>query len=239
MTGAILPAIDAFNRTLGRGKKMRHPAYLKTEDPSPAAVRRFVRKLEVLEEQGIAVPANLKPLLMEWVNQHVIDYAPMQKFERDLDRLIKVEADALQLRHWERRAVSNALLATFTRRRRQRLPFTMGWPRLIAATDPKIGDWGIHYYLNSARIHADAVLNGGVRGLRLGQPLPPDQTGHPNARGKAFGVRRQFRAAEIAMPDRASGEVWRLAFAIVQHQPIPEEAFLKEWKLVQRPASSS
>lgn len=234
VTGTILPAIDAFNRTQGRGKKMRHPAFLKTEDPSPAAVRRLARKLEVLEEQANAVPANLKSLLIEWVNRHVIDYAPMQKFERDLDRLIKLEADALQLRFWERRAVSNALLTTFTRRRRQRLPFTMGWPKLVAVTDPKIGDWGIHYYLNSAKIQADAILNGGVRGLRLGQPLPPDQTGHPNARGKAFCIRRQFRPAEIAIPDRASGQVWRLEFCILQHQPIPEGAFLKEWKLVQR-----
>lgn len=158
---------------------MRYPAYLKTEDVSPAAVRRFARKLEVRQEQGNPVPVNLKAVLMEWLNQHVIDYAPIQKLERDLDRLIKLEADALQLRFWERRAVSNALLATFTRRRRQRLPFTMGWPKLVAVTDPKIGDWGIHYYLNSARIHADAILNGGVRGLRLGNLCPRIRRGTP------------------------------------------------------------
>ena len=230
---AILPAVDAFNQKQGRGTKMGHPSYLKVGEPSLAALRRFAGKLRADARHGKAVPESLEIMVTEWLDGHFADYTPIQEFERDLDRLIKQEADALQLRFWERRAVGNALLETFTRRRRQKPAFTMGWPGYVAATDAAFGDWGIHYYLHSAGIQADAVFNGGVRGLWLGPPLAAHRTGHPNACGKAFGIRRQFRAAEIAIPDRATGQIWRLPFAILQHQPFPEEAFLKEWKLVQ------
>lgn len=232
VNGTIFPAIGAFNVTQGRGPKMRYPKELKVEEPSLLAVRHLLRVLKRREKMGLPVPEGLDSIITTWVQQHGADYTPIRTFEEDLDQLIRKEADALQLRFWERRAVGNALTAILTRRRTNKLSYTKGWPRYIDLADPRAGKWGIHYYLNSASAPGPAVLQGGVRSLRLGEPLPPERTGHPKARGKRFGLRRQFRAAEIAIPDRASGETWRLGFSIVQHQSIPENSVLKEWKLV-------
>lgn len=228
----ILPAIDRFNAAQGRGRKMKYPAELRTEEPSLAAVRRFIHVLNLRARKGLPVPENLESVVTTWAQQHATNYTPIKTFEKQLDLLIKREAEALQLRFWERRAVGNALIAMFARRRDNKLSYAKGWPRYIDSRDRRAESWGIHYYLNRAAVPGTAVFDGGVRSLRLDEPLSPDQTGHPNARGKRFGLRRQFRSAEIAIPDKASGEVWRLAFSIVQHQPIPEESFLKEWKLI-------
>lgn len=232
VSNTILPAIDAFNAAQGRGPKMRYPKELKVEEPSLTAVRRFIRTLNVRTKKGMPVPENLESVVIAWAQQHRADYTPIRAFERDLDRLIRQEADVLQLRFWERRAVGNALIAMLTRRIRNKLSYAKGWPKYVGSTDPRAENWGIHYYLNSTSAPGPAVFGGGVRSLRLGEPLRPEQTGHPNASGKRFGLLRQFRSAEIAIPDRASGEVWRLAFSIVQHQPIPNDSILKEWKLV-------
>lgn len=233
VNGTILPAIDDFNCAQGREPKIKHPSELKSGEPSVAALRRFARELGLRARQGRPVPENLEAIVTDWASRHVIDYAPIQRFERELDHLIKQEADALELRHWERRAVTNSLLSTFDRRR-MKLPISKGWPRYSESTDSGPDRWAIHYYLNSATVPASAVLNGGVQSLRFRDPLPPERTGHPHAHEKAFGSRRQFRVVEIDIPDRASGERRRLLLSIVQHQPIPDGSFLKEWKLVHR-----
>lgn len=156
---------------------------------------------------------------------------PLREFERKLINYIDEDARTIDLRSWEKAPKSRAFRAVLQRRRILHLPFAKGWPR-FRKKDPQKQEWGIHFHLNKADTPADAPFTGELRSLYIGDPIPPERTGHASHQGKRFRVRRTLRPVKIAISDRKSKETWALAFSIVLHQPIPKGAFLKEWDLI-------
>ncbi|HUN82760.1 MAG TPA: zinc ribbon domain-containing protein [Terracidiphilus sp.] len=231
VTKAILPAIDIFNHAQGKGLKLKYPRDLTVDEPSLTAVWSFAGKLARRAKQGKPVPEGLEAIVLEWARQHKTEMGPLRDFEHKLADFIDEDAETFGLRSWEKAPKSEAFRTVLLRRRRLHLPFAKGWPR-FTCKDPQKQNWRIHFHLNKAGIPADAPFTGKLPSLHIGDALPPERTGHASNTGKRFRVRRAFRPVKIAISDRKSKETWALEFSILQHQPIPKDAFLKQWELI-------
>lgn len=143
---------------------------------------------------------------------------------------IEARAAELRLRDWEWKPVAAGFKATLKNRKTREMSFFEGWPRISKSDDD---GWGIHYYFNGACDAAD-LLKKGVRGLKIGAAVSPEQSGHnfePDSRDSA----RSLHPAEITFHDQLSGEQYSFRFALLRHTfPWPDGSVIKEWKLIKK-----
>jgi len=227
----VLPEIDAFNDALGRSKdKMKHPVKLKQEAPGLDSLWHFVGDLRTRIEKGHPVPDGLLEKVTAFAQQYKPDYTPLNEFLNHFTEISEREAAAYKLRRFEIRPTIMAFKAVLARRKKNKSPWSKGWPLIKYPENQKADYWGLHYYLNKAAVDASRLESGAnVGGLSFGPALEPDVTGHANLHGDA--AKRKMREAQISIlgPNR---EPWRFRFGVLQHRPLPENSHIKEWKLL-------
>ncbi len=243
----VLPAIDAMNLTFNRsqsGLKMKHPRSLKVENPSTDSLRRFAYQLKRMAGDGVPVPIGLDEQIGEFIAKYPIDRKPVFDFYRDFKAIAIEEAKNFHLKGYEREtwiaAFKRVLDARISKEKvakegGERLPFSSGWPKFKIGESDLDEDWGIHIRVGDANVSADAILHPkGIPGIRLGDPVEPAVSGHPlMGRDPAFrkqADRRKLRQATISL-DKGT-KVFR--FAVLQHQDIPDGAFVKAWRLLHK-----
>jgi hypothetical protein len=245
---SILPAIDAFNDTLGISKmKMKHPAKLKTDAPGVDGLWNFVGQLRQRIGKGRPVPDGLLEQVVAFAEQFKADYTPLNDFIKNINRIAEREAKALpvpidgvpfeedhrvvELRPYESRPVIAAFKAVLALRKSTKAPWSEGWPRIKYSDNPKAQDWGLHYYFNKAGVDS-ALLETpkGLPGLSFGPPLKPSNTGHALLKGRAA-RKGKLRAATISIPGY-DNKTWEFRFAVLQHRELPPNSHVKEWKLI-------
>lgn len=229
----ILPAIDACNSKLGRSRQaMKHPARLKIETPGLDGIWSLVRDLRRRIEKGRPVPEGLLEKMVEFAQPFEVDYTPLNEFVRTLDAIADREADALDLREFEKRSTLNAFRTTIRSRRARHVAWSEGWPRIKHLDGLEASEWVIEFRCNKAGLESSRLESGtGIPGLSFGPALPPGLTNHPNLKGVA--ASRALREAHVSISgDRK--ERWTFDFAVLQHYPLPANSHVKGWKLLYR-----
>ncbi len=160
------------------------------------------------------------------------DGTPYQKpVYRTLTDPAEIEARRaeLELRDWEWKPVAVGFAAALKRRRTMGHSFFEGWPRF---TPEDSTEWGIHYYFNGG-VDASLLTGKGVRALTLQPEITPATTGRTWKPTGRRATHRQLHPAQISFRDTLSGSQFSFRFAVLRHEfPIPEGAFIKEWKLI-------
>ena len=232
----VLPTIDSFNETMGRPRakeKLKHPRKLKAEMPTIDNLWGFVGELRKRIKDGRAVPEGLLEVVVGFAEQFKVNYEPYNEFIHRLDEIAEREAATLALRHFEIRPIVNSFKAALDRRKKAKLPWSDGWPRIKYDDRPGDQDWGIHYYFNKAGIKADLLETPqGLPGLTFGPPIAPSESGHGRMRkGSLQERKRVLREAQISLLGDEK-QRWNFRFAVLQHQPLPENSHVKQWSLI-------
>lgn len=229
--GTIFPAIDLFNEELGRSKeKLKHPRKLKVEMPGLDGIWSFVGELRKRVEKGRPVPRGLLEKLVEFAEPHKADYSPLNEFLGSLRIIAEREAKALEVRGFEKWPALKAFETALRRRNALKASWSEGWPRVRYADQPKSSDWAIHHSLNKGGFDSALLEKGvGIPGLTFGPALRPARTGHPDLTGLA--AARALRRAQISISGYKR-ERWEFDFVVLQHYPLPANARIKEWILL-------
>jgi transposase len=231
---SIRPSIDAFNNSLGRSRgKLAYPKVLKTEEPKIQGLWSFIVELRKRAEGGKPNPPDLEDAVRGFATRFKIDLTPVTKFQRDLSRLADNAAVEFGLRNWEFVSQKKSFEAVLKRRLKMKMKFTDGWPILKYPGQPGYDNWNISYYLNSASIRIADLNEHGISSLRLGEPVSPASSGHPLME-KRRALNRKLRPAIISIVDKKTGSRFELRFGVLQSRQLPEEGWLKEWKLVHK-----
>ncbi len=243
----VLPAIDAMNLTFDRSQsrfKMKYPRHLKIDRPSTDSLWRFAYRLKRMAEEGVPVPVGLEDQIREFIAKFPIDRKPIFDFYRNFKSIAAEEAKNFQLKGYEAQswiaAFKRVLDARSSKEKAakglgEHLPFSAGWPKFKMGESDLDEDWGIHVRVGQANVSAEAILHPlGIPGIRMGDPVEPAVSGHPlMGRDPAFrkqADRRKLRQATISL-DQGT-KVFR--FAVLQHQDIPDGAFVKAWRLLHK-----
>jgi hypothetical protein len=147
---------------------------------------------------------------------------------RSLAEVSQLRGD-LELRNWEWRPIATVFQAALRRRFSTKAKFFEGWPKHRSADSP---DWAIHYFLNGASGDPAQLQGRGIRGLRLDSPLETAFTGHSTLVPGSRKGRRRLCRAEIGFRDTLTGEKRSFSFVVLLHREFPENAEIKQWKLV-------
>ena len=126
-----------------------------------------------------------------------------------------------------------AFESVLKRRRKLKMKIMDGWPRLKYPDQPGYDNWNISYYLNSADIKIADLNEQGISSLRLGRPIQPALSGHPLME-KRRARTRKLRPALITISDKLTHGRFDLRFGVLQSRQLPEEGWLKEWKLIHK-----
>jgi hypothetical protein len=229
----ILPAIDKMNEELGRSKeKMRHPQKLKVEMPGLDGLWNFVGELRSRIDKGRRVPEGLLDNVVKFAEQYKPDFTPMNDFMATFNTMADREAKELKLRPFEKRPVLKDFSAVLKHHSSAKMAWSEGWPTIRYPDSPDAADWSISYYFNKAGVEAsllsaDKGASGGVPGLIL---YPPTQKS-PNQHEGSVAWKRDLRLAKISIPGDEKKH-WDYTFGVLQHRPLPENAHVKEWKLI-------
>lgn len=241
----ILPAIDTHNRRFGRGEakmKMKHPTYLKVAVPTVDGLRRFAYLLKVMADEGSLVPEGLEETIREFVVQYPMDWTPINEFQKDIVSILKEEAQNFRLEGYESLFLCGAFQRVLKTRQEaaktkkaegKSLLFSEGWPQYKMGDNLLKDDWGLHFVTGKGNDPAEKILSPkGIRGVRLGDPIDPALSGHSLMGVESPGRknRLKLRQATISL-DHGSKN---FSFAILQHRDIPENAFVKGWKLIHK-----
>jgi hypothetical protein len=230
----IRPSIDAFNNSLGHSKgKLAYPKVLKTEEPNIEGLWSFVGELKKRGESGKPNPPTLEDTIRTFAAQFKTDLTPVTNFQRDFSSLAKAAAEEFGLRNWEFVSQKTSFEAALKRRRKLKMNFTSGWPNLKYPDQLGYDNWSISYYLNSADIKIADLNERGIASLQLGKPVLPASSGHPLME-KRRARTRTLRPALITISDRETRSRFDLRFGVLQSRQLPEEGWLKEWKLIHK-----
>lgn len=234
VTTRVAPAIDGFNRLpLDPSSEEKHSPKLRLPEPDMGAIRGLIAALQKRIKRALPVPTGLLDELLEFVDAHQPDYAPIETFVRDFNAIANSEAKTLGLRWWEAQQTMTAFRAAMRRRRTAAMSFRDGWPRIRYPDSPGNGDWGIHFYLNKSGVPAsDLDSERGVPGLRFGPRMDPALTGHPQMSGRRKRSRALRQAVISLTGDQRKQQSF--TFAVLQHRDFPPASHIKEWKLIQR-----
>jgi hypothetical protein len=222
--GTVLtyPSLTEFQRTL------KHKGILTAEALKAAQAR----------GSFLYLPLNPESVYKKSADQI---FGPIADFDlqRDLTTEERVpvlpegeDAIPMTLRWWEIALLKKQFMAVLKARRTRNMRFYKGWPQPIKSG----GDsWVLRYHLNGAKCTvADLLSPGGIKGLRLGDPVARETSGcnhRPDSRREKS---LKFRPAEIRFKDTLSGEVYSFRFSVLIHREMPLGAHIKEWQLTHR-----
>ncbi len=244
VSDVVLAAIDAMNMAFRRDQgrlKMKHPRHLKADTPSIDSLRRFAYQLKMMAKDGVPVPVGLEEQIREFIGRHPMNRKPIFEFCANFKAIAEEEAKNFGLESYERKFWINAFRTVLERRRDrekaaknggERLLFSAGWPKYKDGDSDLEGDWGIHISEGQANVSADKILSvKGIRGIRLSDPVNPADSGHPlmglDSLGRGQTDRRKLRQATISLD--GGKKIFR--FAVLQHRDVPDNAFVKGWRL--------
>lgn len=230
----LRPSIDAFNNSLGRSsEKLKYPKVLRTEDPGIEGLWSFIGELKKREEGGKSNPTALENTIRKFAAQFKTDLVPIVNYQRDFPKLANDAAKEFGLRNWEFVSRKKSFEAILKRRRSLKMKITDGWPSLKYPDQPGYNNWNISYYLNSANIEISNFDKRGISSLQLGEPVLPSSSGHPLMKMRRARTRK-LRPALITIPDQRTCSRFDLRFGVLQNRQLPQEGWLKEWKLVHK-----
>ena len=111
--------------------------------------------------------------------------------------------------------------------------FTDGWPGIKYPDQPGYDNWNISYYLNSADIKIANLNEQGISSLRLGE------TGFTSIEWsssdeKAAGAETPATACDYLDRGQKTHSRFDFRFGILQNRQLPDDGWLKEWKLVHK-----
>jgi hypothetical protein len=137
----VLPAIDAFNGSIGRSKdKMRHPTKLKSTTPSLDNLWALVGELRRRVAMGRQVPDGLVEKVVEFSQQFRPDYTPFKEFSTRFQVIAEREASILSLRRFEIRPTVAASKAALDRHKTIKASWSDSWPLIKYPDSPKAGN---------------------------------------------------------------------------------------------------
>jgi hypothetical protein len=227
MAADVTATLTAFNDSLGRSKDtLRFPK----DDPKQIPARRmgeyarFIALLSHLAKEGKPVPDGLQERVDAVVKHYPYNWAPFREFERAILSIGAELADSLTIPKSIAAPVIQTFNVTFKRRRSMKMKGFDGIPH---RKDARAFDWFHEFSFGSRGLDVTRFNLKGSSTLRLGDPVSPEQSGHPVMKGRKSALRS-------LRPITFTVEGQEVAFAIMMHRPLPANGLLKQWRLLYR-----
>jgi hypothetical protein len=227
LAAEVTTILTAFNNSLGYSKdKIAFPKDDATQAPAQRVVAygRFVSRLHRLAEEGKPVPGGLEMLVDAKLKQYPYDWSHFREFGRNILPISAELTKSMVIPASIATPVIETYRAAFKRRRSLKLKGFDGIPH---QKDARSFDWFHAVSFGSGGIKVTRLNLKGSSSLRLGEPIPPQSSGHPLMQGRKAALR-------LLRPITFSIEEQEVTFAMMMHRPLPENGLLKQWRLLYR-----
>jgi hypothetical protein len=227
MAADVTTTLTAFNDSLGRSKdKLRFPK----DDPKQIPARRvgvyarFAALLNHLAKDGKPVPDGLQERVDAVLKQYPFDWIPFRDFERAILSIGAELTNSLAIRKSIAAPVIQTFSVTFKRRRSMKMKGFDGVPH---RKDARAFDWFHEFSFGSGGLDVARLNLKGSSTLRLGEPVSPELSGHPQMKGRKSTL-RSLRPITFTI------EGQEITLAMMMHRPLPANGLLKQWRLLYR-----